>query len=331
MARQLLVLLAGLSWLAACATRPPAANADLSALLNDPDAVAADAEIGYICPMHPEETSDAPGRCPRCGMALVQAPLFEMRDYDLHMRVEPPLPKPGDTVTLTFNVFDPATTQAVRTFELVHDRPYHLFVISQDMEFFQHLHPQQAEDGTWTIDTVLPKPGYYQVLSDFTPTRGSAQFLVRPIVTAGYDGDLLAQSAHLEPDTSRTQTVDDLTATITFDPDTFWAGSYGHLTFHLAKAGTNEPVKDLQTYLGAFGHMLIMSEDMIDHVHSHPAEILPQNAVLETLRGGPDVMFEGLMPRPGRYRAWTQFRYRDKVHTFVNTFEVFEVGLRSAR
>ena len=26
---------------------------------------------GYVCPMHPEVTSSAPGRCPKCGMNLV--------------------------------------------------------------------------------------------------------------------------------------------------------------------------------------------------------------------------------------------------------------------
>ncbi|MBW3127326.1 heavy metal-binding domain-containing protein [Hymenobacter profundi] len=26
----------------------------------------------YVCPMHPEVTSDKPGDCPKCGMALVK-------------------------------------------------------------------------------------------------------------------------------------------------------------------------------------------------------------------------------------------------------------------
>ena len=43
---------------------------------------------------------------------------------------------------------------------------------------------------------------------------------------------------------------------------------------------------------------------------------------LEKLRGGPDVTFDGLMPRPGRYRAWTQFRRNNTVHTFSYTFTV---------
>ena len=33
-----------------------------------------------------------------------------------------------------------------------------------------------------------------------------------------------------------------------------------------------------------------------------------------------DVTFEGLMPKPGRYRAWTQFRRHDRVYTFTFTF-----------
>ncbi len=74
---------------------------------------------------------------------------------------------------------------------------------------------------------------------------------------------------------------------------------------------------------------------MVDYVHSHPLDILaepdddggppqfliPPGADLEKLRGGPDVTFEGLMPKPGRYRAWTQFRRHDKVYTFAFTFD----------
>jgi len=287
-----------------------------------------DEDVAYVCPMHADYTSDAEGKCPRCGMALVKATPFDMRDYRLDFQTMPAIPKAGEPLTLNFKIFHPSTGEPVKKFELVHDRAYHLFVISQDMQFFEHIHPEENDEGAWSITVTLPSPGYYEVLSDFMPSGGSAQFLARPLVTAGYTGDLLTDSAHLIPDASRSQTVDDLTATVDFDPKPFVSGSYGHMTFRLKRAGSDEPVRDLQTYLGAFGHTLIMSEDLVNYVHSHPVDNLPANADLETVRGGPDIMFEALMPKPGRYRAWTQFRYHDKIHTFVTTFEVSDIGQR---
>ena len=42
--------------------------------LGEPD-VAPNATVAYVCPMHPEVTSDKAGRCPKCGMKLVPAQL----------------------------------------------------------------------------------------------------------------------------------------------------------------------------------------------------------------------------------------------------------------
>ena len=292
------------------------------------------AATAWVCPMHSDYTADAEGKCPRCGMALVHAAPFDVRDYRLDFTTVPAVVKPGQKATLRFTIIHPGTGDTIKKFEVVHERQYHLFVISQDMEYFQHIHPDERPDGTWTIDVTLPKPGYYKVLSDFLPSGGSTQFIARPLITAGYMGDLAADSAHLVPDTVFKKSVDDLTAEVSLDPPTFVAGLYGHLNFHLTDTSTGRPVTDLQTYLGAFGHTLIMSEDMVDYVHSHPIDIsasdengpkqfmLPPDVDPEKLRGGPDVTFEGLMPKPGRYRAWTQFRRNGKLYTFATTFSV---------
>jgi hypothetical protein len=264
----------------------------------------------------------------------VRAAAFDVRDYRLEFRTIPPVVVAGRKATLRFKVSHPGFNAVIEKFEVVHDRKYHLFVISQDMEYFEHIHPEQRPDGTWTIDVTLPKPGYYKVLSDFLPTGGSTQFIARPLVTAGYTGDLAGDSARLVPDTVFKKSVEDLTAEVSFDPPTFVAGLYGHLNFRLNDTATGKPVTDLQPYLGAFGHTLIMSEDMVDYVHSHPIDVsatdesgpkqfmLPADVDPETLRGGPEVTFEGLMPKPGRYRAWTQFRRNGKLYTFSTTFSV---------
>ena len=297
---------------------------------------AAETETAWTCPMHPDYTMDVSGKCPRCGMDLVRAAAFDVRDYPLEFETVPALVRPGQKTTLRFKAFHPGTGAAVTKFVPVHEKQYHLFVISQDMTHFEHIHPEMRPDGTWTIDVALPRAGYYKLLSDFLPEGGAPQFAARPLVTAGYAGDLMGDRARLEPDRSLSKQVDGITATVAYDPPTFEAGLYGHLNFHLTDTVTGRPIIDLQTYLGAFGHTLIMSEDMTDYVHSHPLDILamadddaveprfliPPGADLEKLRGGPDVTFEGLMPKPGRYRAWTQFRRNDTIHTFVFTFEV---------
>jgi hypothetical protein len=324
------------TWIAAVVAFVLVSSLSAALLQNAPQAPArsANEETAFLCPMHPDFTLDVEGKCPRCGMALVRAAAYDVRDYKLEFRTIPAVVVAGKKATLHFKVSHPGFNAVIEKFEVVHDRKYHLFVISQDMEYFQHIHPEQRPDGTWTIDVTLPKPGYYKVLSDFLPAGGSTQFIARPLVTATYAGDLAADSAHLVPDTAFRKAVDDLTAEVSFDPPTFVAGLYGHLNFRLTDTGTGRPVTDLQTYLGAFGHTLIMSEDMVDYVHSHPIDIsasdengpkqfmLPPDADPEKLRGGPDVTFEGLIPKPGRYRAWTQFRRNGKLYTFATTFSV---------
>jgi len=299
---------------------------------------APDGETAFVCPMHPDYTLDIAGSCPRCGMALVRGAPFDVRDYGLELTTVPAVVQPGKPARWQFHISHPGTGERILKFETVHERQFHLFVISQDMTHFQHIHPELQPDGTWVMDVMVPKAGYYKVLSDFLPAGGASQFIARPLVTAGYKGNFADDSARLTIDTTNTQTVDDLTAKVSYDPAPFIAGLYGHLQFDLTDTATGQPVADLQTYLGAFGHTHIMSEDLNEYVHSHsldivpggqddedvPQFLIPPGADLEKLRGGPRVIFDGLMPKPGRYRAWTQFRRHDKVHTFVTTFEVRE-------
>ena len=46
------------------------------------------------------------------------------------------------------------------------------------------------------------------------------------------------------------------------------------MPIHFVDEKTGEPVKNLQRYLGAFGHAMMLSEDMTEHVHAHPEEML---------------------------------------------------------
>jgi FtsP/CotA-like multicopper oxidase with cupredoxin domain len=62
----------------------------LVAQMDDPTAMPTDAgPVIYACPMHPEVTSDQPGRCPKCGMKLLatQAPAATVYACPMHPEV----------------------------------------------------------------------------------------------------------------------------------------------------------------------------------------------------------------------------------------------------
>jgi hypothetical protein len=295
-----------------------------------------DEEIAWVCPMHPSYISTASGTCPICGMSLIQTRPYDTRDFRLVFSTEPAAVRPGEKIRLLFTFLRPGKDEIVKDFEIVHTKPFHLFIVSQDLEFFAHIHPVMRPDGTWTIETVLPKPGYYQMMCDFMPTGGSGQFLTAPLVTAGYAGDLAADSARLAPDQDFRKSVADLTVSVTFEPRQPTSCQYTHLNFYLTDTKTGLPVTDLQTWLGQFSHMLLLSEDLRCYVHSHPINlvveqedpagipeyIIPPDADLEKIRGGPRVTFDALMPKPGVFRAWAQFQRNDQVRTVHFTFNV---------
>jgi hypothetical protein len=311
-----------------------------------PRASPLDDVVAYMCPIHSDYTAEAPGTCPRDGMELIRSTPFDVRDYELTFETTPAVARADEPLTLKFLVRHPGTQDVVHDFEIVHDQPFHLFVMSRDLAHFQHIHPAIGEDGAWSIDVVLPEAGHYQVIADFVPRGGAAQLLVRSLVTAGYTSDLAAAAPQHSAEEASSKTVGGLTATLAYDPPTFIAGLYGHLNYHLTDANTGRPVVDLQPYLGTFGHTLIVSEDLRDYVHSHPIDLttpyaegegpkllmLPTHAGHsghaghEEFRGGPDITFDGLMPRRGRYRAFTQFRWRDELHTFSFAFDVIDAA-----
>ena len=63
----------------------------------------------------------------------------------------------------------------------------------------------------------------------------------------------------------------------------------------------------IEPYLGAWGHMLIASDDLVDVMHHHPF----------LADGGPRIQFNVIFPRARTYRVWVQFQREGVVNTVV--------------
>jgi hypothetical protein len=247
----------------------------------------------YVCPMDPDVRSNREGVCSRCGMKLV-AGLPDPVEYPLDLSITPHKLAVGQKATLDFVVRDPWKNRPVTTFQIVHEQLFHLFVVSQDMQFFVHDHPRFQPDGNFVYDLAFPKAGMYRVLGDFYPDGATPQLITKTVIVPGTP----PAPIKLLRDYS-TKNTENLQVELTTDPPQPISGQKTQLYFRL------KPAEGLEKYLGAWAHMLAGSDDLIDLIHTHPI----------IADGGPQVQFSLVFPRARAYRIWVQFQRQGVVNT----------------
>src|SRR3954464_13782034 len=89
-------------------------------------------DSAFRCPMDPDVRSAVAGSCPRCGMKLLRMPAGAL-EYPLAVRVRP---APDRSLALDFTIRDPRSGKPVTRFQPVHEKLFHLFVVSQDLRYF---------------------------------------------------------------------------------------------------------------------------------------------------------------------------------------------------
>jgi hypothetical protein len=265
---------------------------------------APDAPVEYVCPMDPDVRSTSPGKCSRCGMALVPG-IPDPIEYPVKLTTTPRALKPGQTVQLAFEIQDPKSGKRITDFEIVHEKLFHMFLVSQDLQYFVHDHPQKGDDAIFRFRTSLPKPGMYRVLSDFYPKGGTPQLIAKTIIVPGGP---VTPGTQLKPDLSPKTSVN-LEVALTTEPAQPIAGMKTLMFFKLT------PGDGVEKYLGAWGHMMVASQDLVDMIHTHPF----------LSDGGPNTQFNMIFPRPGIYRVWVQFQRNGIVNTVAFNVPVTEL------
>lgn len=273
----------------------------------------------YYCPMFCEgsKTYDKPGECPVCHMKLKK-----QTTEQFSVEVKPVgggKIEAGKPVSLLWTLKDPRGMQ-VKDVEIVHEMPLHLLMVSKDLSWYAHEHPKLEADGTFTMTWTFPSGGEYTLFHDFTPKEVGMQVVP---VTLKVEGPAPVAKP-LVVDSDKPKTVDGYTVALsTAGPLT--TSKPTTLSYTISKDG--KPVNDLTPYLGAMGHLVIISQDLKEFVHSHPHEHAEGDHDHAKqgdtdMKGGPKVDFEARFKAPGIYKGWAQFQHNGRVITVPFTFNV---------
>ena len=226
---------------------------------------------------------------------------------------------PGAPATLAFVLTDKATGAPLGKLAVEHEAPMHVIIVSYDLNYFAHVHPQAATnvDGRYTVEHTFPAKGDYAIYVEFAPA-GKADEVHRFDLPVGGGGSALAD---LTPDLTPKQ-VGDYTVTIGEISDA-QGKAY---TVHVEREG--QPVTDLQPYLGAAAHVVTLDERTGSFGHAHAvAGAKPEAGEMDEMREtpeifGPDIAFQPHFTKAGLNKMWVQFEHEGEVHTVAWVVEV---------
>jgi hypothetical protein len=217
----------------------------------------------------------------------------------LRVVVEDPELRRGHEETLRFRIVD-ERGQTVRDFDVEHEKRMHLILARRDLTNFQHLHPEQAADGSWRVDVRLDDAGSYRLFADFSH-GDEARTLAADLRVDG--------AADLRPLPEPEPTaVSDGGYEVRLDAGQAHPGEEADLRFTITRGGV--PV-ETEPYLGAGGHLVALRDGDLAFLHVHPMD--------------GSVRFAATFPTEGRYRLFLQFKTPDppaRVQTVAFTQKV---------
>ncbi|HUQ70528.1 MAG TPA: hypothetical protein VM165_13435, partial [Planctomycetaceae bacterium] len=211
----------------------------------------------------------------------------------------------GQSTPLTFHLEQDG--RRVGKLEPTHEKLMHLILVWDALDQFLHLHPEVSDDGQAKIDLTVPEPGLYHVYVDYQPAGGQPGTARTTLTVAGE----ARPAAELQTNAPGKVTVGELSADIEIA-----AGGDGKsqtITFRLKDRQTGDPVKDLEPYLGAMGHLVVIQAATKEYIHAHPEHGTSEAS---------EVSFDVHTSAPGKYAGWAQFQRASAIVTVPFVFEV---------
>ena len=252
------------------------------------------------------ESAGMPMRPTMGTMMTTEIPPVDAAEARVHVRISVPAgTRPGVPARVVVTVTDTSSGRPVSDLRLTHSVFMHLIATRADLATFSHVHPEPTGTaGELAVEITFPTPGRYIVNTEFRRNGQMAGIDDRQLVT------IAGPAPAPRPVTPgpRTIVVDGVRVELHGRAQ---AGVTSDLTFSLADANSGRPLRNLQPYLAAAGHVVIMRADGQTFAHEHADVRDGSGAPVFALPGatfGPGLPVHAHFDEAGTYRLWGQFR-----------------------
>ncbi|MBI4836595.1 MAG: hypothetical protein HY817_05030 [Candidatus Abawacabacteria bacterium] len=246
--------------------------------------------------------------CSSDGSFTAIKPIQSHRSYCLQSDAKGKVYTANQASSYTFAIRDDQGT-VVKDFAITHTKPMHVIVVRKDLNYFQHLHPEfNQSTGTFTLSNLaFPTEGQYRIFADFAVTGGQMDPMNMPLGITSFEDVQVGNNYHPQAIGAEEKVKTFEGYQVSLDTGTpLQSSKEAKLAFDLKQNGKS--VTDLQEYLGALGHTVILREGTLDFIHAHPVESINQQ------QSG-KVNFMVHFPEAGKYKIFTQFQRAGKVVT----------------
>lgn len=191
-----------------------------------------------------------------------------------------------------------------------HTKRMHMIVVRDDLTHFSHLHPVQDQDGIWRVPFAPPAGGTYWIYADFIDGKGTPTTLRFTKTYPGPTGDVgfipLSPVVYKAGDESNGEEIVINEYRVELSTSEVIDGDRTDLTLSLRVEDTAGNIVPTEEYLGAKGHVIILSPEG-EFLHVHPTEdYFGNDAEWSAIFAANDV-------RRADYRIFAQFQVDGQV------------------
>lgn len=181
--------------------------------------------------------------------------------------------------------------------ESIHERKGHLIVVSEDLEYFTHVHPVAETNNTYSAELTLPYGGNYKLFAEYKPIGHDKITEIFDFTVHG-----AIKQAKIYKSKNNLFVGDDYTVVL-LNTENLIAGSDAIISAEFYEEGKKISINKVENYLGEKAHAVAISVDDKNFSHVHPMII------------NDSLKLQLSIDKPGLNRLWLQFKINEQVYT----------------